>query len=379
MRPGTRRLQMSIGTILGLCIAVSLVPGRIRSAEVPKMMLTPPVAWLPAPVKVPNSEAKTEDEMKAYREVISDTKVGFDMVPIPGGRFVMGSPAKEPGRSKSETPQRKVQIEPFWMGKCEVTWRQYDLWAAGLEQELRKDDDSKNAERNRLADAITGPSKPYTDMTFGMGKRERPAICMTQLAAKMFCKWLSAKTGRYYRLPTEAEWEYACRAGSTTAYGFGNDPELLDQYAWHFDNADDRYQKVGQKKPNRWGLHDMHGNVSEWVLDAYTPEGYRPADKLVKSPLVVPAALYPRVVRGGSWFDDPEMLRSAARAGSSKEWKSKDKAKPPSIWYHTSADAVGFRVVRPLHVPTVKQAVRYDLDQAQIDAMGEYMKAKGRE
>ncbi len=365
-------------TILGLCIAISLLPGRTGGAEVPNVMRTPPVAWLPAPVSVPNAEAQSEDEMKPYRELISDTKVGFDMAPIPGGRFVMGSPAKEPGRSKSESPQRDVQIEPFWMGRCEVTWREYDLWAAGLDRQLRKNDGSKNAGRNRLADAITGPSKPETDMAFGMGKRERPAICMTQLAAKMYCKWLSAKTGRYYRLPTEAEWEYACRAGSTTAYSFGNDPKLLDQYAWYFDNADDRYQRVGQKKPNRWGLHDMHGNVSEWVLDAYTPEGYGPVDKVVKSPLAVPARLYPRVVRGGSWFDDPQMLRSGARTGSSKQWKSKDKAKPPSIWYHTDADDVGFRVVRPLHVPTVEQAVRYDLDQSQIDAMADYMKAKRR-
>jgi len=266
------------------------------------------------------------------------------------------------------------------MGRCEVTWQQYDLWAAGLEQELRKKAESPDdVERNRLADAISRPSKPYTDMTFGMGKHGCPAICMTQLAAKMYCKWLSAKTGRYYRLPTEAEWEYACRAGSAMAYCFGDDPKLLDQYAWYFDNANDRYQKVGQKKSNRWGLYDMHGNVSEWVLDGYTAEGYRPTDKPVKSPLVVPTQLYPRVVRGGSWFDDPEMLRSAARAGSSKEWKSQDTGDPPSIWYHTDADVVGFRVVRPLHVPTTEEAARYDLDQSQIDAMAEYMKAKGRE
>jgi formylglycine-generating enzyme required for sulfatase activity len=190
---------------------------------------------------------------------------------------------------------------------------------------------------------------------------------------------LSAKTGHYYRLPTEAEWEYACRAGSTTAYCFGNDSKMLDEYAWYFDNADDRYQDVGQKKPNRWGLHDMHGNVSEWVLDGYTPDGYRPTDKLAKSPLAVPTGLYPRVVRGGSWFDDPEMLRSAARVGSDKEWKSQDDGDPPSIWYHTDADTVGFRVVRPLRVPTTEQAARHDFDPIQIKSMDEYMKAKGQD
>jgi len=326
----------------------------------------------------PDLEAQTEDEMKPYREVLSDTEVALDMVPIPSGNFTMGSPAEEEDRSEDEGPQFEVQVEPFWMGKYEVTWLQYDLWAAGLEQEHRRDDGLENSERNRLADAISRPSRPHTDMTFGMGKQGCPAICMTQLAAKMYCKWLSAKTGRYYRLPTEAEWEYACRAGSTTAYCFGDDPKLLGEYAWYFDNADDRYQKVGQKKPNRWGLYDMYGNVSEWVLDGYTPRGYRPTDKLVKNPLVVPATLYPRVVRGGSWFDDPEMLRSAARAGSSKAWKAQDTADPQSIWYHTDADVVGFRVVRPLRVPTAEEAARYDLDQLQIDAMAEYMKAKGK-
>ena len=340
---------MIIGAILGLCIVFSFVP---------------------------QSTAQTKSDMQPYREVLSDTDAGLEMVPIAGGHFTMGSPADEPDRAASEGPQFEVQIEPFWVGKYEVTWQQYDLWAAGMERELRKPDGSGDAERHRLADAIARPSRPYTDMTFGMGKSGCPAICMTQLAAKTYCQWLSAKTGRYYRLPTEAEWEYACRAGSTTAYSFGDDPKRLDDYAWYFDNAEDRYQKVGRKKPNAWGLYDMHGNVSEWVLDAYTPDGYPPTDKLVKNPLTVPIALYPRVVRGGSWFDDPEMLRSAARTGSSKQWKSKDKADPPSIWYHTDADFIGFRVVRPLRIPTAEESARYGLDQVQIDSMAEFMNAR---
>jgi formylglycine-generating enzyme required for sulfatase activity len=228
-----------------------------------------------------------------------------------------------------------------------------------------------------LADAVTMPTKPYTDMTFGMGREGRPAICMTQLAAKVYCKWLSAKTGRYYRLPTEAEWEYACRAGTTTAYSFGDDPAQLDDFGWFYDNSDESYQKVGQKRPNPWGLHDMHGNVAEWVLDAYSSDGYlRLGQARIKSPLNVPTQIYPRVVRGGSWVDDAPALRSAARGHSEPDWKAQDPQLPQSIWYYTDADHVGFRVVRPLRLPTPDEAARYDVDAAQLKTMAEYQEAK---
>jgi formylglycine-generating enzyme required for sulfatase activity len=210
-------------------------------------------------------------------------------------------------------------------------------------------------ERDKAADEyqLSQPTEPYSDMTFGMGKRGCPAICMTQLGAKVFCKWLTAKTGRYYRLPTEAEWEYACRAGSKTAYHFGDDPDDLDDYAWYFDNSDEKYHEIGQKKPNQWGLHDMHGNVAEWVLDQYTTDFYgsSPTD----NPLACPKTLFPRVVRGGSWDDDPDMLRSAARAQSTEEWKAQDPQIPKSMWYHTDALHVGFRIVRPLREPSEEE------------------------
>lgn len=300
---------------------------------------------------VPDAVASSESEMKPYAEPLEHTDVELHMVPIRGGKFLMGSPDDEPDRNDDEGPQREVTISPFWMGKYEVTWDQYDSWGESMDQLRRKMLSIKANGRDLAVDGVSKPTEPYTDMSFGMGKGEHPAICMTQHAARTFCKWLSAKTGRYYRLPTEAEWEYACRAGTTTAYSFGDDVDQLEEHAWFFDNSEDIYHEVGQLKPNPWGLHDMHGNVAEWVLDQYQEDFYgQPNNKT--DPLNVPDTLYPRVVRGGGWDDDPEMLRSAVREGSSDEWKEQDPQLPKSIWYHTDALGVGFRVVRPLQTPT---------------------------
>ena len=337
----------------------------------------PTVQWLPEQIGVPESAAETEADMKAYTEEIPGTDVKFDVVPIPGGKFMMGSPDDEKKRKDDEGPQHEVAVEPFWMGKCEVTWEEYELWGLGLDYQRRKILKVESTERDEFVDSITRPTNPYSDMTFGMGKDGYPAICMTQLAAKIYCKWLSAKTGRYYRLPTEAEWEYACRAETTTAYCFGDDPDKLDDYGWYFDNSDDKYQKVGKREPNAWGLHDMHGNVAEWVLDQLLPQYYQTfAGKTADNPLAETTTLYPRVVRGGSWVDDPEQLRSAARQGSHKDWKMQDPQIPQSIWYLTDADFVGFRVVRPLRIPTPEEAQRYNLDAVQVTEMIDYRKAQ---
>ena len=317
-----------------------------------------------------SADAASATEMRPYTEHIPGTDVSFEMVPIPGGTFLMGSPETEANRSEDEGPQHRVKIDPFWMGKFEVTWDEYEIWNFSLDVQRRQLRGIEPTERDKLADAVTRPTKPYTDMTFGMGKEGYPAICMTQLAAKKYCEWLSAKTGRFYRLPTEAEWEYACRAGTTTAYSFGDDPGRLDEFAWYYDNSDGQYQKVGQKKPNPWGLHDMHGNVAEWCLDQYDPAFYAKCAEqpLTDNPLRRPSRLYPRVVRGGSWDDDPELLRSAARRGSTPDWKMQDPQIPQSIWYHTDAIFVGFRVVRPLVEPPaeVKQQL-YGADKSQLE------------
>jgi formylglycine-generating enzyme required for sulfatase activity len=317
------------------------------------------VAAEPAIIDVPEAIAKTAKEMKAYAEPIEHTDVKIDLVPIPGGKYLMGSPAKEKGREEDEGPQHEVEIEPFWMGKYELTWDAYEVWMFDLDIQRRKIAEAEPNARDKAADEyqLAQPTEPYTDMSFGMGKRGYPAICMTQLAAKTFCDWLSAKTGRYYRLPTEAEWEYACRANTTTAYSFGDDPEELGDYAWFFDNSKEKYQKVGKKKPNPWGLYDMHGNVSEWTLDQYSDKFYAKTKEggIAKEPLNNPKTEYPISVRGGSWNDDPELLRSASRIASHPDWKRQDPQIPKSIWYFTDATFVGFRIVRPLNEPSAQE------------------------
>ncbi|MEL6845263.1 MAG: SUMF1/EgtB/PvdO family nonheme iron enzyme, partial [Bacteroidota bacterium] len=205
------------------------------------------------------------------------------------------------------------------------------------------------------ADAVTRPSPPYEDPTFGMGTNGYPAVSMTQFSALKFCKWLSDKTGRFYRLPTEAEWEYACRAGTTTAFSFGDDIDQLDEYAWHFDNSDEKYHKVGSKKPNPWGLYDMHGNVSEWTLDQYDAAFYQQlADKdgNIENPWREPTSLYPRTVKGGSWDDSKEDHRSASRISSSPRWKERDPQIPKSFWWNTDSPFVGFRLLSPAEQPS---------------------------
>jgi formylglycine-generating enzyme required for sulfatase activity len=334
---------------------------------------SPLLADEPKPIEIPASVAATEAEMKPYAELIEHTEEKFDLVPIKGGRFVMGSPATEPGRKEDEGPQHEVELEPFWMSKCEITWDVYEIWSADIDIIRRQVLGVDATERDKFADPLTNskPTKPYTDMTFGMGKRGYPAISMTQHSARVFCQWLSAKTGRYYRLPTEAEWEYACRAGTKTAYSFGDNPSQLDDYAWHKGNSNEKYQKVGQKKPNPWGLYDMHGNVAEWVLDQ-NEEGFyqKCADqKLVKNPLAIPTEEYNRVVRGGSWDDKPERLRSASRRFSDEGWKEQDPQEPQSIWYLTDAKFLGLRVVRPLREPSAEEkATKWDKnDPPQLD------------
>lgn len=295
--------------------------------------------------------------MVPYEAVIPGTEVTYKMIPIAGGIGTVGSPKDEADRLDSEGPQFEVEIKPFWMGQYEVTWAEYksymamhDIFKGFQTHKLRPFTEDKNSL------IISAPSNLYdTSFTYRNGEEpELPAVSMSQYAAKQYTKWLSLMSERFYRLPTEAEWEYACRAGTKTAFHFGDDPADLDDYGWHYGNSNETTHHVGQKKPNPWGLYDMYGNACEWVLDGMLEDGYArfdgkrvsTADALVKT-----KKLFPRVVRGGYYDLDPQDCRSASRlASSDDEWRGEDPNIPLSPWWFTSGPAlgVGMRLVRPL-------------------------------
>lgn len=287
---------------------------------------------------------------------IPATPISFKLALIPGGSFQMGSTSGEESREEDEGPQHLVTVDSFYMGVTEVRFDEYHIFR---EKELDK---APEGREDWDADAFARPSPPYEDPTFGMGNEGFPAVSMTQFAALQYCKWLSNKTGIFYRLPTEAEWEYACRAGSTTAYYYGDDTELIDDYAWHYDNSEERYHKVGEKKPNAWGLYDMLGNVSEWTLDQYQDTAYAHIAATMTeeiNPWIKPTRLHPRSVRGGSWDDDKEEARCAARIKSSMRWKERDPQIPKSFWWNTDSPFVGFRLVRPYKQPTKAEQMAF--------------------
>ena len=236
------------------------------------------------------------------------SKDGF--VLIKRGSFMMGSSSG----GSDEKPIHRVNIDyDFYIGKYEVTFREYD----------------------KFCDA-TGRKKPKDR---GWGRGDRPVIYVSWYDAKAYTKWLSKKEGTTYRLPTEAEWEYVARAGTTTKYSFGNYSGSLGSYAWYDKNSFDKgsshkdygTHKVGQKKPNSWGVYDMHGNVWEWCEDWYV-DSYKntPRDSSDNNS----GSQKYKVLRGGSWYYVSYSLRSAIR-----------------YWYYPSCTDVnvGFRVVSVVH------------------------------
>ena len=229
----------------------------------------------------------------------------FELVKLPAGKIELGARGKNPAAT--------VEIKPIWIGVTEVTWDTYTIFYQML--------DLTEEQKAKGVDATSRPSKPYGPPDRGFGTNGYATISESRLAAQKYCEWLSAKTGKKYRLPTEAEWEYACRAGG---------PELklskeeLHKVAWVAENADDTPQPVGKKAPNAWGLYDMLGNVNEWVV----------------------AADGELVVKGGSWYDMGKDATCSARQVYTVEWQMTDPQDPKSTWWYSDGWHVGFRVVR---------------------------------
>ena len=272
------------------------------------------------------------NEKSNYSEKIPNSNFSIDMIYIPGGEFKMGN----------ENRNSDTRVSSFWMSKYEITWEIYNLF---MEHEDNNKLEFIVGNKKIKVDGISKPTTHYTDMTFGMGYEGFPAVNMTHFAASKFCKWLSLITGNYYRLPTEAEWEYACRSGTSSDYYYGDDISLIDEYSWNKNNSDNSYQRVGQKIPNKWGLHDMLGNVSEWVADSYDDNIFK-SKKLKKDPFIFSESKYPKVYRGGSWNDEPSSLLIHKRFYSDNSLQKRDPQIPKSQWWNTDAPNIGFRIVR---------------------------------
>jgi formylglycine-generating enzyme required for sulfatase activity len=237
---------------------------------------------------------------KDYTESIPGTVVTFDMVHVPGGKFKTAAGSE-------------VEVKPFWIEKHETTWDEFDIYCYQL--------DLTDKEKAEGVDAKARPSKPYGAPDFGFGHAKYPALAATYHSAVMYCEWLSKKTGKQYRLPTEAEWEFAATAGGADPGPKGDE---LDDYAWYWDNSDDKTHAVMKKKPNAWGLYDMLGNALEWCTAA---EGKG-------------------VGRGGAWDDKPEDVTAGKRREQDRTWNSTDPQQPKSRWWLSDGKFIGFRVVR---------------------------------
>ena len=291
-----------------------------------------------------NNAQNNTSAFTTYQQKIDGSTLSFKMTPIQAGKFIMGSKATEKNRKADEGPQKEIQVAAFWMGAYEVTRDELDVF-------LKDESTSQNI----TDDAITRPSAQYVDLSWGMGKEGGyPANSMSQRTAIMYCRWLYEKTKIFYRLPTEAEWEYACRAGTQTAYYFGNDPALLSKHAWYAKNSEDKFHKVGLKLPNPWGLYDMLGNLMEWTLNHYTPNAYVNYKSIDSVPVANPKK-YPKSVRGGGFSETAIELRSANRLHSDPVWNKRDPQIPKSKWWLTEAKNIGIRLVRPLVQPSEQE------------------------
>ncbi|MDR2118335.1 MAG: SUMF1/EgtB/PvdO family nonheme iron enzyme [Tannerellaceae bacterium] len=308
--------------------------------------------------KVPTEVTSFAD----YTEQIPGTAVSFKMVAVAGGTFQMGSTEKEAFHQPDESPVRTVTVSPFFMAEVETTWDQYWAFYANTMSEGRTPPETVYANNsNPLVDAVSGPTPPFGFPDQGWGSGDRPAITMTHYAAETFCQWLSLKTGKKYRLPTEAEWEYAARGGTQTPYFFDGDPrkfsdkgfwrkffdaktDSISSYVIYIKNSNNKTQEPSLVKPNPLGLKNMLGNVMEYCTDKYDPEAYRKGGESVTDPVVTEGEEW--VVRGGNYTSDAADLRVASRGYTRHEaWLKTDPQQPKSIWWYSDIRGIGFRVV----------------------------------
>ena len=281
---------------------------------------------------------------KSYEQKIGSSPVSFKMVTIPSGKFQMGS--KSIMADSDETPVQEIELTSFWLGEHEVTFAEWDLYFNDM-----------SLPQSKVIDGVTRATPQYIDLTWSMGRDgTHPTNSMSQQATMMYCKWLYTKTGFFYRLPTEAEWEYACKSGSSTAM----ETETLKDNGYFNDNAEGKFHHVKEKKPNAWDLYDMLGNLSEWTIDQYDPVYY--ATITHKDPITKPGTKYPRTVRGGSFQDNATQLRCSNRIPSDAKWNQRDPQIPKSRWWLTDGMFVGFRVARPMQQPSKEEIEKfYDL------------------
>jgi formylglycine-generating enzyme required for sulfatase activity len=297
-----------------------------------------------------------------FTEHIPNTSIAFNMVPVKGGTFKMGSSEQEPFRNKDEGPVRTVTLSPFFMGEVEVTWDEYWAFYASTMSEGRLDPVVVMEKNAGNPDAISGPTPPFGIPDQGWGSGSRPAITMTHYGAQTYCQWLSRVTGKKYRLPTEAEWEYACRAETETPYFFKGDPKRfvnkglrnkilgvdttqINTYAVYALNSSGKTQEPSFVKANPFGLKNMAGNVLEYCSDWYSPDAYKSTGNSVTDPKG-PESGEEYVVRGGNYNSEAGALRSAARDFTqTANWLKTDPQQPKSIWWFSDIKGIGFRVV----------------------------------
>ena len=309
---------------------------------------------------------ETAAEVTAFQnftETIPGTAASISMIAVPGGEFLMGSPENEPFRNQDEGPQKKVRVSDFFMGEVEVTWDQFWAFYAETMSEGRTPPAAVYANNSREdIDAVSGPTPPFGLPDQGWGMGERPAITMTHYSAQTFCQWLSLKTGKNYRLPTEAEWEYAARGGTETPYFFEGNPKKLSNegflknifkpdttgiysHAVYANNSGNKTKMPEDVKANPFGLKNMLGNVMEYCEDWYSEDAYKSIKDGELDPKG-PAAGTEHVVRGGHYNSDAADLRSAARSHTEHDkWLRTDPQNPKSIWWYSDVKGIGFRVV----------------------------------